>query len=143
MSTENEVREASKRFYQALNGVLNGKAEPMAEVWSHGASVTSLHPTGGREVGWEQVRSSLERVAKMAAGGRVELVDAVIQVGGELAYELGVERGEATLGGEKVAISQRVTNIYRRESGAWKLVHHHADAAPAMLDMMGRLKKKG
>jgi ketosteroid isomerase-like protein len=58
-----------------------------------------------------------------------------------MAYELGVERGHISLAGEKVAIDQRVTNVYRRESGAWKIVHHHSDMSPAMLELLGRLKE--
>lgn len=52
MSTEDQVREASKRFYAALNSMANGNVSPMADIWSHNASVTTMHPIGGREVGW-------------------------------------------------------------------------------------------
>jgi ketosteroid isomerase-like protein len=41
-----------------------------------------------------------------------------------------------------VRIEQRVTNVYRRESGAWKIVHHHADLSPAMIDVLSRLSAK-
>ena len=37
------------------------------------------------------------------------------------------------------SLRHRVTNIYRREAGAWKLVHHHTDISPAMLDVLARL----
>jgi len=142
MTTENEVREASKRFYAALNGMVKGETAPMADIWSHSASATTMHPNGGREVGWEQVRASFDGVGKMASGGHIELAEQLIQVAGDMAYELGVERGQITLAGEKVALSHRVTNIYRRESGAWRIVHHHADPSPAMLELQGRLSKK-
>ncbi len=33
-----------------------------------------------------------------------------------------------------------MTNIYRREAGEWKLVHHHADISPAMLGILERLQ---
>ena len=142
MTTENEVREASKRFYAALNGMTQGNTGPMGEIWSQGASATTMHPIGGREVGWEQVRQSFDGVGKAATGGHIELADQLIQVAGDMAYELGVERGHISLAGEKVAIDQRVTNVYRKESGAWKIVHHHSDTSPAMLELLGRLHKK-
>jgi hypothetical protein len=47
-----EVRKASEQFYAALNRMLNGDAGPMADIWSHSAVVTTMHPIGGREVGW-------------------------------------------------------------------------------------------
>jgi hypothetical protein len=37
-------------------------------------------------------------------------------------------------------IEHRVTNIYHREAGSWKMVHHHVDVSPAMLDIVSRLQ---
>src|SRR5579863_1054257 len=131
MQAEDEVRAASNKLYAALNRMLNGDAGSLTDIWSHGASVTTMHPIGGREVGWEQVTSA----------GRVELSDQLIQVAGDTAYELAVEHARFTLAGQPVAGDCRVTNIYRRESAGWKIVHHHTDATPALLDVFSRLKK--
>jgi hypothetical protein len=46
MSKEGEVRNASKQLYAALNRMLNGDAGPLADIWSHGSSVTTMHPFG-------------------------------------------------------------------------------------------------
>jgi ketosteroid isomerase-like protein len=140
MSSEDEVREASNRFYAALNSMLEGDAGALADIWTHGATVSTLHPIGGRETGWDEVRGSFEQVGQLATGGRAEIVDQTIQVVGDVAWEVGVERGKATLAGEQIVIEQRVTNIYRREVGGWKIVHHHTDLSPAMLDILSRLK---
>jgi ketosteroid isomerase-like protein len=140
MSVEDEVRDASSKFYAALNRMANGDAGPLAGIWSHSATVTTMHPIGDREVGWDQVRKSWEQVAQLSSGGQIELADQAIRVAGDLAYELGVERGRLTLAGQEVTIDHRVTNIYRREAGAWKIIHHHTDVAPAMLDVLKRLK---
>ncbi len=142
MSTENEVRKASEQFYAAVNRMANGDAGSLSEIWSHSAAVTAMHPIGGRQVGWEKVRESFQQVAQIASEGRVKLDDQMIQVTGDLAYELGVERGQATLAGQQVTLDQRVTNIYRREAGSWKVVHHHTDVSPAMLDVLKRLQAK-
>lgn len=64
----------------------------------------------------------------------------MIQVGTDLAYEVGIEQGEMTLAGERASFSHRVTNIYRREDGAWKMVHHHTDLSPEMIDLLSRLQ---
>jgi ketosteroid isomerase-like protein len=140
MSADDEVREASAQFYAALNHMMDGDAAPMANIWSHGAAVTTMHPIGGRQVGWDAVRGSFEQVAGLAAGGHAELRDQSIQVAGDLAYEVGDERGQANLAGEQISIEQRVTNVYRREAGAWKIVHHHTDISAAMVDMLRRLQ---
>lgn len=139
MSTEDEVRKASERFYSALSRMANGDAGALADIWTHGAAATTMHPIGGREVGWDAVKASFEQVARLASDGKVELKDQLIQVAGDVAYELGVEHGQLTLAGNPITIEHRVTNIYRRESGAWKLTHHHTDTSRAMLDVLSRL----
>ncbi len=48
MAAEDEVRQASERFYAALNSTLDGDSSPMEEIWSHGSDVSAMHPTGGR-----------------------------------------------------------------------------------------------
>ena len=140
MSSEDEVRTASAQFYAALNRMLDGDSAPLAEIWSHSAAVTTMHPIGGRQDGWDEVRGSFEGVGQLASGGHAELRDQNIQVAGDMAYEVGVERGQAKLAGEQITIEQRVTNVYRREAGGWKIVHHHTDISPAMVGMLSRLQ---
>jgi ketosteroid isomerase-like protein len=142
MAIEDEVRAASEKFYSALNRMLSGDAGPLGDIWSHSATVTTMHPIGGREVGWDQVGRSWEQLAKLATQGQVRLSDQFIQVAGDMAYELGVEHPQLTLGGQPVTGDIRVTNIYRRESGAWKIVHHHTDTAQSMIDVLSHLEKK-
>ena len=142
LSQENEVREASEQFYAGLNQMANGDARSLADIWSQTADATTMHPIGGREVGWDKVQESFQQVAQVASAGRIRLEEQIIQVTGDLAYELGVERGELKLVGQQAAIDGRVTNIYRREAGQWKIVHHHTDIAPAMLEVLNRLHTK-
>ena len=140
MSTEDEVRGASAKFYEALNRMTTGDSSQLADIWSHSETVTTMHPIGGEQVGWDAVKESFDQVAGLASSGHVELAGQTIQSGGELAYELGVERGQFQLAGESITVEQRVTNIYRRENGEWKIVHHHADLSPAMLGVLERLQ---
>jgi ketosteroid isomerase-like protein len=37
-------------------------------------------------------------------------------------------------------LEHRVTNIYHREAGSWKMVHHHTDLSPEMQDILSRLQ---
>jgi len=140
MSTEDEVRTASQRFYSGLNLMAQGTVGPLLDTWSHSATVTTMHPIGGREVGWDAVRRSFEQVAGLASDGKVGLKDQLIQVVGDVAYEVGIEHGQFKLAGQQVTIEHRVTNIYRQEAGTWKIIHHHTDSSPAMLDVLGRLQ---
>ena len=142
MAADTEVREASQRFYAALNAMVRGENGPMADVWAHDTSVSSMHPIGGRENGWDQVRAAFAGVGGIATNGHVELVDQEIQTSGDMAYEVGIERGQAKLAGEDVKIDHRVTNVYRRDADGWKMVHHHTDVSPDMVDLVQRLQQK-
>ena len=138
MSTEDEVRKASEQFYAALNRLFNGNADSMEGIWSHDSSITVLQPIGGRTTGWEDIREAYQDVAQIAENGHVKLDDQIIQIIGDLAYEVGVERGQATFAGNQVTLDYRVTNIYRNEAGGWKIVHHHTDISPAMIEFLNQ-----
>jgi ketosteroid isomerase-like protein len=142
MSAEDEVRDASARFYTALTRMAQGTAGAMDEIWSHGAASTAMHPIAGREVGWDNVKNSFDQFARIATAGHVALKDQWIRMLGDVAYELGVEYGAGTLGGIPTTWEHRVTNIYHREGGAWKMVHHHSDTSPTMLDVFRQLQPK-
>jgi len=143
MSTpESEVREASARFYAGLNRMANGEADALKGIWSQSAEATALHPIGGRVVGGAKVQDSFNQVAQAASKGRIALADQYLCVVGDLAYEVGAERGSITLAGTAASIDQRVTNIYRKEAGTWKIVHHHTDVSPAMVEILNQMLTK-
>jgi ketosteroid isomerase-like protein len=132
MSVEN-VRQASDRFYAALNRGINGDTSEMFDICSHADDVTTMHPLGGRQIGWSEVRTSWEMAAGAVDGGSVEVSDLQITLlGDDAAYTTGTENASATVGGTPVSISARCTNVYRREDGVWKVVHHHVDLLPDM-----------
>ncbi len=140
MVPEAEVRNASAQFYAGLNQMANGNIGQLREIWSHTGEVTTMHPIGGREVGWEAVRKSFEQVSQFASEGEVGLKDQLIRVVGDVAYEVGVEHGRLKLAGQPITIEHRVTNIYQRFADGWKLIHHHTDTSPAMLEVLGKLE---
>jgi ketosteroid isomerase-like protein len=137
MSTEDEVRAVSGRFYSALNGL---DISQLADVWSQSNTVTTMHPMGGEQVGWPEVRKSFEDAAGAMSDIHVELADQQIRTGEDLAYEIGIERGRGKVGDEQIEIEHRVTNVYRREGGQWKMVHHHTDVSPGMVEVLQRLQ---
>lgn len=46
----------------ALNALFAGDIAPMEDVWSHGPDVMAMHPLGGRQLGWEEVKESWEQI---------------------------------------------------------------------------------
>ncbi len=134
MSGEDAVRQASAQFYQALNKMLTGDAGKLKEIWSHDKNVTTMHPIGGRQIGWDGVLDSFSQVASLSSNGQVTLKDQVIEVIGDGAYEIGLEQGKVTIGKTPVTIEHRVTNVYRRGPNGWKVVHHHTDISPELVN---------
>jgi ketosteroid isomerase-like protein len=138
MAVEDEVRQASEQFYAALNSMLNGDTGPMMEVWSHGSDASAMHPFGSRSLGWEEVRGGWEQAAQAFSGGQVALDEMVVfAISEDAAYTLGTEHGQASVGDQTVGIDWRVTNIYRREAGGWKIVHHHTDFSSEVAQALG------
>lgn len=140
MSAEDEVRKASNQFYAALNKMTNGDVGSISEIWSHNSAVTTMHPIGGRQVGWDEVWGAWSQVGQLAGEGKVVLHDQLIRVVGDLAYEIGVEDAGFKIAGNKVSGHVRVTNIYQKEGGVWKIVHHHSDVAPEMVEVIKKLQ---
>jgi len=46
---------------------------------------------------------------------------------GDLGFWTGLQIAEVEIQGNKVPMTLRVTEIFRREGGSWTLVHRHAD----------------
>lgn len=60
-----------------------------------------------------------------ASSSEVQLVAA--EVSGDLAYTAHREITRTDVDGEPRNYTLRVTQVYRREAGEWKVVHRHAD----------------
>jgi ketosteroid isomerase-like protein len=61
----------------------------------------------------------------------VDVEHTVIASSGDLAYTVGFERSQVSVdGGPPRNMVIRVTHIYRRIEGNWKLMHRHADFPP-------------
>ena len=137
MAADEEVQQASDQFYAAIESMLNGDAGAMGDIWSHEDDVSTMHPLGGRELGWDAVRASWEGAAEAFSSGSVNVTDLVVRTLGDVAYTVGVEQLEATVGERTIDSEFRATNIYRREAGEWKMVHHHTDVDPATQEALG------
>ena len=139
MSTMNDVLAASAKFYDALNRMAAGDATPMAEAWARSGDVSAQHPIGGRDEGYDSVIASFAKVAAIAGGGEIRLLDGRIDAGSDMAVETGVESGRLVIAGHEAEVRHRVTNVYRRGQDGWKLAHHHTDLSDAMLGILKRL----
>lgn len=140
-AAENEVRAASQRNSDAMNRLVNGDASHLASVWSSSATLTTLHPLGTGDTGdWDAIKGAYEQVGQLASEGSFELRDQSVHVLGDVAYETGTEHVSGKMGGHPYTFASRVTNIYRREADGWKMVHHHSEVSPVMLELLQKLQ---
>jgi ketosteroid isomerase-like protein len=120
------------RQLDAEQALISGDPGPRLAMWSTQEPVTVF----GAEksvIGAEEARGAFRWLATRFSNCtdyRFELVAA--GASGDLAYTLGYERFSFSMDGGPVApITLRVTHLYRREDGEWKIVHRHADTLMA------------
>jgi len=122
------VRQAADRFYDALNAMFKGDVEPMKSAWSHADDVVYMGPGGSIKVGWSKVLKDWESQGARKLGGKVEPKDVHFTCGEEIAVMYARETGENTnIGGKREKVDIRVTNLFRKEKGGWKMIGHHTD----------------
>jgi ketosteroid isomerase-like protein len=107
-----------------------GESGPYLDLWSRAQDVTVMGAMGAYYRGPDQVKQNAEFVASRFRGGRNERIELVAAgASGDLAYAVWVERGEALVAGrdDYAPIALRITHIFRRENGIWKIIHRHGD----------------
>jgi len=124
------LNEVLPRQIKAEEAIHNGDPEPRLRMWSSAEPVTLLGAFGPCKSGWDEVSQTFRWVAARFSNGAdysFELLAA--GVSGDLAYTVGLERRAVSLDGGPVTWgARRVTHVYRRELGDWKIVHRHGDS---------------
>ena len=108
----------------------NGDVGPRERIWSHNDPVTLFGAVFTRS-GWNEVAPAFDFLTSRFSDCESFEYE-VIAAGAscDLAYIVGIERTKASVGGAPATYALRVTTIFRREGGAWKIVHRHADSVP-------------
>lgn len=112
--------------------MLNGDPGPMISYWAHREDITVFGGWGRTEKGHKPVTDAMRWAGSRFTGtDAVDLEHLVIGSSGDLAYTAGFERSHVSVdGGPRADMTLRVTHIYRRIDGDWKLIHRHADVLP-------------
>jgi ketosteroid isomerase-like protein len=120
------------RLAEAETALHNGDPEPRLAMWSVQDPVTLFGAWGPCKTGWEEVSPVFRWLASRfsdVSDYRLDLVAAGLS--GDLAYTVGFERSSLSIDGGPVQENVvRVTHIFRRENGEWKIVHRHGDFPP-------------
>ena len=101
------------------------------ELYTDRGDATVGNPFGPPARGREEIEQAGRRAAANYRDGRaIAFENVVTYVSDDLGYTFEIERFETKVAGadELTPVALRVTSIFRREDGTWKLLHHHADA---------------
>jgi ketosteroid isomerase-like protein len=122
----------------------NRDASPRGQLWSHEAPVT-LFGAVLHKSGWPDVEAAFAFLASRFSdcqSFRYELLSA--GANGDLAYLVGIEHTTASVGGAPPqAYELRVTTLFRREAGKWRIFHRHADPMPNTTAAREQLRRFG
>ena len=125
------VTTIKRRHAEAERALLNGEPDQYLAMWSKQDPVTAMGATGSDVTtsGWDGVSEALKLVASRNSDCTDYIFDVIAaEVLGNMAYTVGFEHFTSSFrGGVPSPRTFRVTHIYRRENGDWKLAHRHAD----------------
>lgn len=111
--------------------LVNGDPAPFKALWSHADDVTLSGGLGGAIAkGWKQVSERLDWVAGQYRDGARTHQEISRIVGQDLAYVVLREtiRFKNPADGRATVQQLRVSQVFRREGGQWRIVHRHADS---------------
>jgi ketosteroid isomerase-like protein len=121
-------------YHRAGLEITNGNPDVYKALYSRSDEVTLANPFGPPARGWSNVSATLDRAAENYQDGEeVGFENVATVMGGDLAYTVEIESYRARVGdaAAMTPVSVRVTTVFRREDGAWKLLHRHADPITA------------
>jgi ketosteroid isomerase-like protein len=131
------------RQLEAEQAFINGDPAPRLAIWSTQDPVTVFGAMQSN-IGQDEVHRVFRWLATRFSNCtdyRFELVAA--GASGDLAYTLGYEHISFSMDGVPAEPwTLRVTHLYRREDGEWKIAHRHADHVPADQTLPGEASTK-
>jgi ketosteroid isomerase-like protein len=140
-NSEQAVREANQRFYQAFAAL---DLDQMDRIWLHEDWVECVHPGWDLLLGWEEVRESWARIFASTQRMKVSVSSVWVRVEGEVAWVACTEHVTSTFDQGFDQVLVQATNIFVRRlvpaersevagTGGhwrWQMVAHHASPLP-------------
>ncbi len=120
---EIDVLEANSAFYRAF---YRRDYDAMEDLWARRAPVACIHPGWNAILGREPVLASWQAILGNDGAPKIKVTEATAHVVGDSAYVICRE----------LVSDQRLvaTNVFVREDGKWRLVHHQAGTVAASAD---------
>lgn len=125
-----ELDQLIEDSHSAVDAFVRGDPEPLKDLYSRSDDVIIANPFGPPAKGWEQAAETMDRAAtNFREGEAIAFEQIAYYETVDLAYTVEIERCRSKVGGagDLTEFSLRVTTIYRKEDGRWRIVHRHAD----------------
>ncbi|MEI9402357.1 YybH family protein [Mesorhizobium argentiipisi] len=114
----------------ALDAFAKGDSEPLKHLYSRQDDVIIANPFGPPAKGWENAAATMDGAATHYRDGQATGFERISEYAtADLGYIIEIERYRSKVGGSNklVPLALRVTTIFRREEGAWRIILRHAD----------------
>lgn len=125
------LRDFLASFEEGTRRFMNGDTTLWMENVSRRPDAMIMGAWGAYEKGWPEVSARYDwagaRFRDSGASLKIEYLTSFVS--GDLACTTGIERAHVKLVGRETSapMALRVTHVFRKEDGAWKLVLRHAD----------------
>lgn len=126
-----EFEEFIEKRKKIASDYTNGDFAALNEIITQKNPATFFSPGGDMEDGVKAVTASYKKGAEsFQKGGKSSLEIMQAKASGDLAFWTGVQHADVKMAksGEVVPMTIRITEVFRFEDGAFKLVHRHADS---------------
>jgi ketosteroid isomerase-like protein len=120
------------RWEEAQSRFINGDPILWRQNALHRDEATIFGAFGGHEKGWNEVGARYDWASSQfkESGAKIKVEYLNSGVSGDLAFTVAIEHQENVRLGDQdkpAPRALRVTQIFKKEEGAWKLLHRHAD----------------
>lgn len=121
------VVDADSRFIDALQSL---NVDAIMACWSDSDGITLIFPGIEMAKGPESVRAAVEVITDHTSKLQAVLHPISVMRHGDIGWSFLTGTLVTTYGDETLSIQVYVTNIFRREPGGWKILHHHSNPGP-------------
>jgi ketosteroid isomerase-like protein len=114
-------------LYEAELALLNGDPDPRRAIWSRREPVSVLGAARNAygQQGIDDLFTFLGHTFSDCTSYAFDLQ--ACDVAGDMAYTAGLEHVSVSMDGQPRSFTLRATQVYRRESGEWRVAHRHGD----------------
>ena len=114
---------------EAARAYVQGDPASLSALAARELPATFFGPGGGYREGEDVLATYTRDAGLFEAGSETHFEILHMAASGDVGYWVGFQHASARMRGhaEPIPMKLRVTEVFRREAGEWKMVHRHAD----------------